>query len=95
MKDWNELKNILNRQNISSEDQQLIHGFLIFFTLQKRQQLIRVLMGYADKLPFFINLIKKKKLLTQNFDAPLAGEVLHLENEFIAELIKEINLKTN
>lgn len=95
MKDWNELKNILGSQNISNEDQQLIRGFLTFFGFQKRQQLMGIFSGFPEKMPFFINLIKKKKLLAQHPDAPLAGEVLHLENEFIAELIKEIHLKTN
>lgn len=95
MKDWNELKNILDGQNISGEDQWLIHNFLGYFAFQKRQQLMGILMGWPEKLPFFINLIKKKKILAQYPDVPLADEILHLENEFIAELIKDINLKTN
>lgn len=90
MKDWNELKNILDGQNISSENQQLIRDFLSSFSFQKRQQLMGVFMGFPEKINLFVDLIKKKMELAKSPNENLSADILNLENKEVENLIKEL-----
>lgn len=45
MRDFEQLKNILDEQKVVKEDQQLVRDFLISFDFQKRQQMIGIFMG--------------------------------------------------
>lgn len=91
IKDWDQIKNILDKQKISEKDQQFIGDFLIFFSFQERQQLMGIFIGFPDKINLFIDLIKKKKALAENYDENLAKEILDLENNEINGLIGKIN----
>lgn len=90
MKDWNELKNVLDGQNISSEDQQLIRNFLNSFSFQKRQQLMGIFIGFPEKVNFFVDLIKKKTELAKSPNENLSKNILDMENNEVENLIKEL-----
>lgn len=90
MKDWNNLKNVLDDQNISSEDQQLIRGFLSSFSFQKRQQLMGFFLGFPEKISLFTELLKKKVEFAKSPTEALVGEILDLESKEMHDLMKEI-----
>lgn len=90
MKDWNELKNVLDDQNISSEDQQLVCDFLSPFSFQKRQQLMGIFLGFPEKISLFADLLKKKVEFAKNPTEALAGEILDLESKEMHDLMKEV-----
>lgn len=91
MKNWSQIKNILDDQKVLEKDQQLIYDFLTFFPFQKRQQLMGIFFGFSKKISIFIDLLKKKKLLAENYDENLAQKIFDLENNEIKDLINEIN----
>ncbi len=90
MKDWEQLKNVLDKGNISSEDQKSLRDFLSYFSFVKRQQLIGIFMGFPEKLSLFVDLIKKKQALAKSHKDNLSQEILDLENQEIEKLIKEL-----
>lgn len=90
MKDWNNLKNVLDDQNISNEDQQLIREFLCSFSFQKRQQLMGIFRGFPEKIRLFAELLKKKVEFAKDPTEALAGEILDLEKKEMQDLMKEI-----
>ena len=91
MRDFSQLKDILDEQKISDIDQGLVKDFLNHFSFSKRQQLMGIFLGFSDKLKLFIDLIKKKKVLAENYDEKLAEGILDLENKEIEDLISKIN----
>ena len=91
MRDFNQLKIILEEQKVAEGDQQLIKDFLNSLGFQKRQQLMGIFLGFSDKLKLFIDLIKKKKVLAENYDENLAEGILDLEDKEIEDLISKIN----
>ena len=90
MKDWSELKNVLDDQNISSEDQQLFREFLSSFSFQKRQQLMRIFLGFPERISLFADLLKKKVEFAKNPTESLAGEILEMESKEMQDLMKEV-----
>lgn len=90
MRDFEQIKDILHSQNISNEDQQLFRDFLTSFGFQKRQQLMGIFLGFPEKMGLFVGLLKKKKVLAENYDANLAQEILDMENKEINNLIGNI-----
>lgn len=93
MKDWSELKNILDGKNMPNEDQQLIRDFLMSFSFQKRQQLMGIFIGFPEKIGFFIDLIKKKMELKKSPNEDLSKNILDIENSEVENLIKELELE--
>lgn len=91
MKDFAQVKSILNEQNVSSDDQGIVEYFLSQFSFPKRQQLMGVLTGFPEKISVFIDLIKMKKSLAENYDSSLAEKILNLENNIVNDLVSEIN----
>ncbi len=81
IKDQNQIKTILDEQKILEEDQQLVKDFLSYFSFEKRQQLMGIFIGFPGKINLFIDLIKKKKVLAENYDENLAKEILDLEKK--------------
>lgn len=90
MKDWNDLKNILDSQNISNGDQQLIRDFLSSFSFQKRQQLMGIFLGFPEKVILFTDLLKKKVTFAKNPTKDSAEEILDTESEEMRYLMKEV-----
>lgn len=90
MKDWSELKNVLDNQSISSEDQQLIRDFLSSFSFRKRQQLTGIFLGFPEKISLFANILKKKVEFAKNPIETLAGEILDLEKKEMQHIMGEI-----
>lgn len=90
MKDWSEIKNVLDNQNISSEDQQLIRDFLMSSSFQKRQQLMGIFLGFPEKIILFTDLLKKKVTFAKNPTKDSAKEILDLESKEMQDLMKEI-----
>lgn len=90
MKDWNDLKKILDSKNISNEDQQLIRDFLSFSSFQKRQQLMGIFLGFPEKINLFAELLKKKVEFAKSQAGSLAEEILDIEKKEMQDLMKEI-----
>lgn len=90
MKDFTQLKTIMDEQWISGDDQNVVKDFLRYFPFRKRQQLLSILIGFPEELSVFIDLLKKKKMLTKNFDASRAHEIISIEREKIDGLMKQI-----
>lgn len=90
MIDWNELENILNSQNIIAEDRRLLNDFLRMLPFEKRQQILGILIGFPDKLKVFIELLNKKKTLSQQFNKELSQEILEFESKIFEDLKNSI-----
>lgn len=84
------MENVLNSQNISSENQQLVRDFLSSFSFLKRQQLIGIFVGFPEKTGFFVDLIKKKMELAKSPNENLSKNILDAENNEVEKLIKEL-----
>lgn len=80
----------MDERGISGDDQNVVKDFLRYFSFQKRQQLMGVLIGFPEELPSFISILRKKMLLAKSFDASHAQEVFDIEREKIDALIKQI-----
>jgi len=90
MKDYSEIEEILNNQNITQDDQKIVRDFLSSFSFTKRQQLMGIFLGHSQKLNLFINLLKKKLEDAKNPTEELSAEILDIENSEIKSLIKEL-----
>ncbi|MFH1255486.1 MAG: hypothetical protein V1667_03390 [bacterium] len=90
MKDWVDLKKLLERENIPANGIELAKNFLISLPFEKRQRMMGVFTGWPEKIALFIDLLKKKRELAQNYNSELSGEILNLENQEIQNLIKKI-----
>lgn len=90
MKDYIQLKTIMDERGISGDDQKVVKDFLHYFPFQKRQQLMGVLIGFPEELSSFIGILRKKILLAEKFDVSQAQEVFGIEREKIDDLIKQI-----
>lgn len=90
MKNFIQLKTIMDARGISNDDQDVVKDFLYRFSFRKRQQLLGILIGFPEELPVFIDLLKKKKMLAKNFDASRAREIISIEREKIDSLMKQI-----
>lgn len=90
MKDYSQLKEVLNKRNIGENDQELIYEFLSSFTFQKRRQLMGIFLGLPEKISLFIDLTRKKMEFEKNHAKTLSTEILDLENKEIKNLMKEL-----
>lgn len=90
MKDYSQLKDILDKQNISENDQNIVHDFLLSFSFDKRQQLMGIFLGFPEKINLFVNLLKKKIEFSKNPTDELSKEIFELENQEIKNLMKEL-----
>ena len=91
MNDWNQVEVILNEKNVASEDQNLVKSFLSDFSFIKRQQLMSIFLGFPEKLPLFIGLIKMKQELKTVPTKDLSDKIFEIEQREIGGLIKELS----
>lgn len=90
MKDYSELAEVLNKQNIAHKDQEIVRSFLGSFSFTKRQQLMGIFLGFPEKIPLFVDLLKKKIEFAKNPTEALSAEILDLENMEIKNLMSEL-----
>lgn len=90
MHNWSELENILCDQNIAEDDQRALDDFFMALSFSKRQQMFGILLGFPEQLNLFINLLKKKKLLAQQFNKELSQEILEFESKIFEDLKNSI-----
>lgn len=90
MKDYRQIQEVLDRQNIAHGDQEIIRDFLGSFSFTKRQQLMGIFLGYPEKVSLFIDLLKKKIEFNKNPTEVLSSEILDLESVEIKKLMSEM-----
>ena len=90
MKDYSQIQEVLDNQNIAHSDQEIIRSFFESFSFEKRQQLMGIFLGFPEKISFFVDLLKKKIEFEKNPTEALAAEILDLENKEIKDLMKEL-----
>lgn len=90
MKDWSEVKNVLDSHSVSSENQRLVRDFLSSFSFQKRQQLMGIFIGFPEKIALFITLLTKKVAFAKNPTETSGREILDTESKEMQDLMKEI-----
>lgn len=90
MKDYGQIQEVLDKQNIAPSDQEIIRSFFSSFSFEKRQQLMGIFLGFPEKIGLFVDLLKKKIEFEKNPTEALAAEILDLENKEIKDLIKEL-----
>jgi hypothetical protein len=90
MKDYSEVEEVLNAQNIPQADQELVRQFLSSFSFPKRQQLMGIFLGHSDKIVFFINLLKLKIEFHKKPTEELSAEIYAIEEGEIKSLMKEL-----
>lgn len=87
MKDYSQIQEVLDKQNIAHSDQEIVRGFLGSFSFTKRQQLMGIFLGYPEKITFFVDLLKKKVEFQKNPTEALSAEILEIENKEIKNLM--------
>lgn len=90
MKDYNQVQEVLDEQNIAHSDQEIVRDFLSSFSFTKRQQLMRIFLGFPEKIALFVTLLKKKIEFAKNPTEALSAEILDLEKNEIENLMKEL-----
>lgn len=90
MKDYGQIEEVLNAQNIAREDQEILRIFLSSFSFEKRQQLMGIILGFPEKIGFFVDLIKKKIEFQKNPTEELSAEILEIEEKEIKNLMSEL-----
>lgn len=90
MKDYSQIEEVLNKQNISPIDQEMMREFFRSFSFTKRQQLMGIFLGFPEEIALFIDLLKKKIEFTKNPTEELSKEILDLEGGEIKKLMSEL-----
>lgn len=90
MKDYSQIREILEKQNIPTVDQEMVRDFLSSFSFTKRQQLMGIFVGFPEKISLFIDLLKKKVEFANNPIEALSAEILEMENGEIKNLMNEL-----
>lgn len=90
MIDWSQIEDVLDKQSVSEDDQNLVRDFLSSFSFSKRQQLMGIFLGFPEKIGLFVELVKKKVKFANSMDKSLADDILHIENDEIDNLIKDL-----
>ena len=90
MKDYIQIQEVLDKQNISHNDQEIVRDFFTSFAFTKRQQLMGIFLGFPEKINLFVVLLKKKIEFQKNPTEVLAEEILELENLEIKNLVAEL-----
>lgn len=90
MKDYSEIQEVLDRQNIAHNDQEIVRSFLASFSFTKRQQLMGIFLGFPEKIVLFIDLLKKKIEFSKNPTEALSVEILEIEEKEIKNLISTL-----
>jgi len=90
MIDYSQIQEVLDKQNISQDDQKVVKNFLSSFSFAKRQQLIGIFLGFPEKISLFVDLLKKKIEFSKNPTEALAEEILGIETGEIKNLMKEL-----
>ncbi len=92
MRTWLELKEILEKKCISESDQVLVQDFLIRFSFLERQTLLGILIGFEEKIEFFVNLIKQKSELKNSPNKDLTNKILDFEQKELKALLKDLKI---
>ncbi|HBB43972.1 MAG: hypothetical protein UW27_C0010G0025 [Parcubacteria group bacterium GW2011_GWA1_44_13] len=90
MKDYSQIEEVLNKQNIPHSDQEIIKNFFASFSFTKRQQLMGILLGFPEKAGLFVGLLKKKIEFEKNPTEALSAEILEIEEREIRNLMSEL-----
>lgn len=90
MKEYSQIQEVLEMQNIARDDQEVVKNFLLSFSFPKRQQLMGILLGYPGNVGLFIDLLKKKIEFQKNPTETLSKEILEIEEKEIKKLMKEL-----
>lgn len=90
MIEYSQLEEIMNEQQVSVSEQELVREFLIAFSFSKRQQLMGILTGFPEKMPLFVTLLKRKVEFAKKPSDALAKEITDMESGEIKNLIKEL-----
>lgn len=90
MKDYSQIQEALEKQNIQQDDQKIVKDFLASFSFTKRQQLMGIFLGFPEKISLFVSLLKKKTEFQKNPTEALAAEILTIEEEMMNSLMKEL-----
>ncbi|MFA5997599.1 MAG: hypothetical protein WC791_03895 [Candidatus Paceibacterota bacterium] len=90
MIDYSQVEEVLNAQNVSQADQELVRKFFSSFSFEKRQQLMGIFLGHSDKIALFINLLKLKVEFHKKPTEELAAEIFAIEEGEIKSLMKEL-----
>jgi len=90
MKEWIQIKKILEDNGIKESDIEITKEFFLHFPFEKRQQLMGIFGGFPKEAGFFIELIKKKKVLAENHDITFEKEIIGMEETKMENIIKKI-----
>ncbi len=87
MKDYSQIQEVLDKQNIAHSDQEIVRSFFASFSFEKRQQLMGIFLGFPEKIGLFVDLLKKKIEFEKNPTEALSAEILEIEDKEIKKLM--------
>lgn len=79
MINWDDIEIILNEQNIFPMDILLIKEFVRSLPFDDRQEVMRAMLVFPERLPYMLNILKKKRALANEYDVALAIAILSSE----------------
>ena len=79
MINWDDIETILLGQNIFPMDILLMKEFVRTLPFDDRQAVMRAMLVFPERLPFMLDILKKKRALADEYDASLAIAILSSE----------------
>lgn len=79
MINWDDIEIILNEQNIFPMDVLLIKEFVRTLPFDDRQAVMRAMLVFPERLPYMLDILKKKRSLADEYDPALAIAILSSE----------------
>lgn len=90
MIDWGNFSVFLEKR-LALQDVELFKTLLSSLSFTERQNLMWAMIAFPGKIPFFIEIVKKKKALAERYDEHLAKEILELEKEEFISAMEQHN----
>ncbi len=79
MINWDDIEIMLNEQSIFPMDILLIKEFIRALPFNDRQAVMQAILVFPERLPYMLDILKKKRSLAGEYDAGLAIAILSSE----------------
>ncbi len=79
MINWDDVENLLSEQNIFVMDILFVKEFVRTLPFEDRQAVMLAMLVFPERLPFMLDILKKKRALAGEYDPALAIAILSSE----------------
>lgn len=91
MHEWENVRSLLAKQGVREQEEKILESFLLSLGFSERQRIMGALLGFPEKCAFFVELLKKKKILAESNDANMKDEIMKEEKNLLKELLIDLH----